>query len=196
MSGIGQVKQNLTEAAQVLNAFVGNDKNIAAIVTAAYLMSAALKEGHKIISCGNGGSMCDAMHFAEELTGRYRNDRRSLAAVAISDPSYITCTANDYGFDHVFSRYVDGFGQKGDVLLTISTSGNSANVLKAAETAMRKGMRVVALVGKTGGLLADLCDVNICVAHHGYADRVQEVHIKIIHTLIQLIEQRLNLERN
>jgi D-sedoheptulose 7-phosphate isomerase len=192
MNSIEQIRQNFVEAAQVLSAFADNDKNIEAIATAANLMAAAIEGGGKIISCGNGGSMCDAMHFAEELSGRFRDDRRALPAVAVSDASHLTCAANDYGFESIFSRFVEALGVQGDVLLAISTSGNSANVIKAAEIAMQKGMRVVALVGKTGGLLADLCDVKICVAHHGYADRIQEVHIKVIHTLIQLIEQKLN----
>jgi D-sedoheptulose 7-phosphate isomerase len=152
-------------------------------------MSDAINNGGKIFSCGNGGSHCDAMHFAEELTGRYRENRKALPAIAISDPSHISCVSNDFGFDFVFSRYIEGLGNEGDVLLGISTSGNSKNVLRAAEMARQKKMKVVALTGKNGGELADLVDVEIRVPHMGYADRVQEIHIKVIHILIQLIEK-------
>ena len=151
----------------------------------------ALRNNGKIISCGNGGSMCDAMHFAEELTGRFRDDRRALPAMSISDPSHISCTANDYGWDHVFSRYVEAHGNEGDVLLAISTSGNSPNVLKAAEAAKQAGMSVVGLTGKDGGALAALCDAEVRVPHSGYADRIQEIHIKAIHALIDHIESGL-----
>ena len=147
--------------------------------------------GHKIISCGNGGSMSDAMHFAEELTGRFRDDRPSMSAIAISDPTHITCAANDYGFDYIFSRYLEGVGQAGDVLLAISTSGNSPNIIKAAEVAKQKGIKVIALTGKTGGKLAELVDVEFRIDHLGYSDRIQEMHIKIIHNLIQYIEMRV-----
>ena len=152
-------------------------------------MVGPVKKGYKIISCGNGGSMCDAMHFAEELSGRFRNDRKALPAVSISDPSHISCVGNDYGFDQVFSRFVQGVGRKGDVLLAISTSGNSANVLQAAKAAKALGIRVVGLTGKDGGALAPLCDVEVRVPWMGYADRIQEVHIKVIHALIDHIER-------
>lgn len=135
--------------------------------------------------------MCDAMHFAEELSGRYRDDRPALAAVSISDPSHMSCVGNDYGYDYVFSRYLEGLGNKGDVLLAISTSGNSGNVVKAAEVAREKGIRVVGLTGKSGGTLAPLCDVEIRVPWNGYADRIQEIHIKVIHSFIDHIERGL-----
>jgi D-sedoheptulose 7-phosphate isomerase len=154
-------------------------------------MVQSLKNGGKIISCGNGGSMCDAMHFAEELTGRYRNDRPSIAALSISDPSHMSCVGNDYGYQYVFSRYLQGVGREGDVLLAISTSGNSANVLEAAKVAKEKGIIVVGLTGKDGGQLAPLCDVEVCVPWNGYADRVQEIHIKVIHSLIDYIETNI-----
>lgn len=154
-------------------------------------MASSLKQGGKIISCGNGGSMSDAMHFAEELTGRYRNNRPSYPAVSISDPSHITCVANDYGFDFIFSRYVEGVGKKGDVLLAISTSGNSTNVIEAAKSAQNKGMTVVGLTGKDGGKLSGLCEVEIRVPWMQYADRIQEIHIKVIHSLIDYIEHTM-----
>ncbi len=132
--------------------------------------------------------MSDAMHFAEELTGRYRNDRPSLAAIAISDPSYLTCVGNDYGYESVFSRFIEGMGAEGDVLVAISTSGNSANVIKAIEAARSKGMKVIGLTGKDGGKMAGICDVEIRAPHSTYADHAQEIHIKVIHCLIMGIE--------
>lgn len=183
------ILEELKEAAKVLDQFLNNDQNLSQIEAAAQLMSDAINNGGKIFSCGNGGSHCDAMHFAEELTGRYRENRKALPAIAISDPSHISCVSNDFGFDFVFSRYIEGLGNEGDVLLGISTSGNSKNVLRAAEMARQKKMKVVALTGKNGGELADLVDVEIRVPHMGYADRVQEIHIKVIHILIQLIEK-------
>lgn len=151
----------------------------------------AIRSGKKIISCGNGGSMCDAMHFAEELTGRYRNDRPGIPAISISDPSHITCVGNDYGFEHIFSRFVEGMGNEGDVLLGISTSGNSKNVINAIQKAKEKGMKVIGLTGKDGGKMAELCDVEIRAPHAEYADRAQEIHIKVIHSLIDHIERNL-----
>ena len=183
------IRQELTEAQQVLDRFLSDEKHVKAIEAAAQLMSEAIQNNKKIISCGNGGSHCDAMHFAEELTGRYRNERRSLPAIAISDVSHLSCVSNDYGYDYVFSRFVEGMGFEGDVLLGISTSGNSGNVIKAVEAARVKGMKVVILTGKDGGKLAGQADVEICVPHFGYADRIQEIHIKVIHILILLIEK-------
>jgi D-sedoheptulose 7-phosphate isomerase len=184
------IKDELTQAAHVLHQFMADENNLAQIERVASLMAQAITQGKKIISCGNGGSHCDAMHFAEELSGRYRDDRPSLPAIAISDVSHITCTANDYGFEYVFSRFIEGLGQPGDVLLGISTSGNSANVIRAVERAKEKRMATVVLTGKDGGKLATLADMEIRVPHTGYADRIQEVHIKIIHILILLIERK------
>ncbi|MFD2512686.1 D-sedoheptulose 7-phosphate isomerase [Pontibacter locisalis] len=181
----------LTQAQEVLSAFLSETKNIASIELAANAMAEAVQNGGKILSCGNGGSMCDAMHFAEELTGRYREDRKAIPAIAISDASHMSCVGNDYGYDTVFARYLEALGNQGDILLAISTSGNSANVIKAAETAKAKGMKVIGLTGKNGGKLAPLCDVEIRVPHFGFADRVQEIHIKVIHILILLLEQKL-----
>ena len=184
---------DFNEAQSVLKAFIANGKNFELLQEAGDLMVAALKKGCKIITCGNGGSMSDAMHFAEELTGRFRENRPSIPAIAISDPTHISCVANDYGFDYVFSRYVEGVGQEGDVLLAISTSGNSANCINAAEAAIGKGMKIIGLTGKTGGKMAELCNIELRAPHNGYSDRIQEIHIKMIHSLINFIEKNLNV---
>lgn len=185
------IKNELTEAADVLNRFLSDDTNLAQIEAAAKLLAASFKQGGKVLSCGNGGSHCDAMHFAEELTGRYRENRPGYAGIAISDPSHLSCVSNDFGYDYVFSRYVEAVGNGGDVLFGLSTSGNSGNVLKAIEAAKQKGMKTIALTGKDGGKMAGLADVEIRVPHFGYADRIQEIHIKIIHILIMLVEKEM-----
>src|SRR5688572_19353458 len=167
-----QIADQFAEAQIILQKF-NNESNFRLIESAGNLMVEAIRGSGKIISCGNGGSMCDAMHFAEELTGRYRDDRASLPAISISDPSHITCVGNDYGFHHIFSRFVEGVGNKNDVLLGISTSGNSANVIEAVKTAQKKEMKTVCLTGKDGGQLSSLCDIEIRVPWSGYADRIQ-----------------------
>jgi D-sedoheptulose 7-phosphate isomerase len=182
-------KQVFLNAQEVLNSFVSNDSNFEKIDDAVALIANALKEGSKVISCGNGGSMSDAMHFAEELSGRFREDRKALAAISISDVSHISCVANDYGYAHIFSRYIEELGNKGDVLLAISTSGNSENVLNAIAVAKEKGMKVIGLTGKDGGKMASLCNIEIRAPHSPYADRAQEIHIKVIHSLIEGIEK-------
>jgi D-sedoheptulose 7-phosphate isomerase len=181
----------LLEAKNVLEEFLLNNENIEKIELAGIIMLEAILDKKKVLSCGNGGSMCDAMHFAEELSGRFRADRPALPALAIADASHITCAANDYGFESIFSRYIEGIGQEGDVLLAISTSGNSANIVKAANIAKQKGMKVIALTGKDGGKLAQIADVEIRAPKSAYSDRVQEIHIKIIHILIQYIESKM-----
>nr|WP_202112939.1 MULTISPECIES: D-sedoheptulose 7-phosphate isomerase [unclassified Gilliamella] len=188
---IDDIRNELNQAIDVLTKFVSDDKNLEQIQQAAILIADSFKQGGKVLSCGNGGSHCDAMHFAEELTGRYRDNRPAYPAIAISDVSHISCVGNDFGFDSIFSRYVEGVGQKGDVLLGISTSGNSTNVLKAIDAAKQKGMKIITLTGKDGGKMNGLADVDIRVPHFGYADRVQEIHIKVIHILIMLIEKEM-----
>lgn len=183
-----RIRSHFVAAATVLERFLADEANVQAVARAGDMMVEALRAGGRLISCGNGGSMCDAMHFAEELTGRYREDRPPFAAMSISDPSHLTCVGNDHGYEQVFARYVQAHGRRGDVLLAISTSGNSANVLRAAEMARAMGMHVVGLTGKDGGRLAPLCDVEVRIPHNGYADRVQELHIKVIHALIDHIE--------
>jgi D-sedoheptulose 7-phosphate isomerase len=183
------IQAELTEARTVLDQFLANEANLTCIAQAAELLATSLRSGGKALSCGNGGSLCDAQHFAEELSGRYRHDRPALAAIALTEASHMTCVANDYGFEFVFSRFVQALGRPGDVLLAISTSGNSPNILNAAAAARAAGMHVISLTGKNGGKLADLSDVEIRVPHFGFADRIQEVHIKVIHILIMLIEK-------
>lgn len=188
------IKKSFLEAQQVLADFVADEEKLKQVGLAAEILSRVLKNGGKVISCGNGGSMSDAMHFAEELTGRFRGDRPALPAMAISDPTHLTCVANDFGFEYVFSRYVEAHGKAGDVLLAISTSGNSANVVNAVNAAHERGMVVIGLTGKDGGQMKNLCDVNICVPWNGYSDRIQEIHIKVIHILIEQVELHLFAE--
>jgi D-sedoheptulose 7-phosphate isomerase len=183
-------QRQFAQAAEVQAAFA-TPASLALVAQAGRLMALAIRAGGKILSCGNGGSMCDAMHFAEELSGRYRTDRPAVAAMSLSDPSHITCVGNDYGFEFIFARMLEAIGKPGDILLALSTSGNSANVCRAAESAHARGMQVVGLTGKDGGKLAPLCTLEIRVPHQGYADRVQEVHIQVIHTLMGIIEHEL-----
>jgi D-sedoheptulose 7-phosphate isomerase len=192
MSGFQTIiSTELNEAAALLGRFLSEPTHLLRIEEASIAIANSIKGGGKVISCGNGGSHCDAMHFAEELTGKYREPRKAIPAICISDPSHISCVSNDYGYEFVFSRYLEALGNKGDVLLGISTSGNSANIIRAAQTAKEKGMKVIILSGKDGGKLAPLADIELRVPHFGYADRIQEIHIKIIHILMLLIEKQL-----
>lgn len=181
---------SLKEAQSVLNSFTANPKNIENINSAINMMVDSYRNNGRAFSIGNGGSMCDAMHFAEELTGRFRKERSPLPAMAINDASHLTCVSNDYGYDYIFSRYVEAWGNQGDILLAISTSGNSPNVLLAVEAARKKGMKVIGLLGKGGGKLKDLVDISL-VVESNVSDRIQEVHIKCIHIFIEGIERAL-----
>lgn len=185
------VKAALLEARDALDALIAADDTQQAIVDAAALMVEAIRSGKKILSCGNGGSLCDSMHFAEEMTGRFRSNRPGYAAIAIADASHMSCVGNDYGYRDVFSRYVQAVGQPGDVLLAITTSGTSGNVIDAVEAAHAKSMKVVGLTGKFESPLAQKADVAIVTPAGRWADRVQELHIKTIHILIELIEREL-----
>jgi D-sedoheptulose 7-phosphate isomerase len=188
-----RVADALAEAAAALAALRADGQALAAIAQAGALIADALRAGGRVFSCGNGGSMCDAMHFAEEMSGRFRDDRPAYAAVAIADAAHLSCVGNDYGYEHVFSRYLEAHGRAGDVLLAISTSGSSRNVLAAAREARARGMRVIALTGRPGSALPALADVTICTPGGRYADRVQELHIKVIHILIELVEHQLSV---
>ncbi len=181
---------SLKEASELLKAFSSKPANIQTMEKIIICMSECLRNGGKILSCGNGGSMCDAMHFAEELSGRFKKDRPALAALSISDPAHISCVANDYGYDMIFSRQVEALGRPGDILLGISTSGNSRNVINAVESAKSRGMKTIALLGKNGGQLKEMVDLSLIV-ESGSTARVQEIHIKIIHMLIENIEQKI-----
>ena len=182
------IKDQLNEANQLLNKVINDELLIKSISKASQIMINSIQNKKKIISCGNGGSMCDAIHFAEELTGKFRDERKSLPALSISDPSHITCVGNDFGFDKIFSKYIEGVGKKGDTLLAISTSGNSKNVINAAKYCTENNINVISLTGNNGGKLSKYSDVEIRVPHFGYSDRIQEIHIKVIHILILLIE--------
>ena len=192
MNAVDHVKSALTEAQSALAALIENEATLESIAQAAHAIAESQRQGGAVYSCGNGGSLCDAMHFAEEMTGRYRSNRRPYAALAISDASHMACVGNDYGYEEVFSRYVEAHGRKGDVLLAITTSGTSRNIVKAAEVARRKGVKVVALTGRDETPITELADVSIVTPAGRWADRVQELHIKCIHILIELIERRLD----
>ncbi|MDH4566027.1 D-sedoheptulose 7-phosphate isomerase [Pseudomonas sp. BN414] len=191
---LSHIRNSLEEARTALDNFIANEQALKSIERAAELLVESFENKGKAFSCGNGGSMCDAMHFAEELTGRYRKNRPGIAAISISDASHISCVANDFGYDHIFSRYIESHGREGDVLLAFSTSGRSPNVIKAAEAARALGVKVVALTGKPGSALEALADVCICAPGGDFADRVQELHIKVVHILIELVERKLSPE--
>ena len=180
----------LKEAAKTLDSFIKNKENIFQLNEAVKQLVLTFREGKSVFSCGNGGSMCDSMHFAEELTGRYRKNRKPLPATAIADPSHLSCVANDFGYEEVFSRYIEAWGSEGDCLLAISTSGNSKNVILATEIAKQKKLKVIGLLGKSGGELRSLVDYPIIVDSN-ITDRIQEIHIKIIHLMIEGIEREL-----
>ncbi len=191
MSERAAVQAALQEAADSLARLQADAAMLDLIARAGDLLADTFAAGGRVYACGNGGSMCDAMHFAEELTGRFRGDRPGYAALAISDPGHLSCVGNDYGYERVFARFLEAHGRRGDVLLAISTSGTSRNVVAAAETAKQLGLKVIALTGRAGTPLAELADVAIVTPGGQYADRVQELHIKVIHILIELVERRL-----
>jgi D-sedoheptulose 7-phosphate isomerase len=189
----GLIRSALEEASAGLERLRRDGAALAAIEAAGGVLARAFMAGNRAYSCGNGGSMCDAMHFAEELTGRFRRNRRPLAALAISDPGHLSCVANDFGYQEIFARFVQAHGRAGDVLVAISTSGSSANVLAAAEAARSLSMPVIALTGRPGSPLARLAQVEVCTPAGRFADRVQELHIKVVHVLIELVEHEMNL---
>lgn len=180
----------LQEAVEALHQFQNDETVLSAMQATVDLLVHAFRSGGKAMSCGNGGSMTDAMHFAEEFSGRFRRDRPPLPAIALSDPAHLTCVANDYGFDHVFSRQVEALGKPDDVLILLSTSGNSPNMLLAAEAAKEKGVKVVGCLGKGGGKLAPLCDVVLMARGEG-SDRIQELHMLALHAIIEAVEKEL-----
>ena len=185
------ISNSLEEAKVTLDKFLSNPDTVENICQMVDFMASSLKQGGKILSCGNGGSLCDAMHFAEELTGRFRENRRPLPAMAINDPAYITCTGNDFAFEDIFERWVEAFGKPDDILLAISTSGNSTNVLRAIRMAHRQGMKVIALTSDSDNPMRKEADVAICAPRTPYSDRIQEIHIKVIHIAIEALEAEL-----
>jgi len=191
MTASDPIDASFADAAATLAAFREDPAALDAVRRFADLAAAALEGGKKLLSCGNGGSMCDAMHFAEEWTGRFRGDRRALPALAFSDPSQLSCIANDFGYEQVFARSVEAHGREGDVLVVLSTSGESPNVVAAVAAARRLGIATVGLLGKGGGQLRDAVDVAIVVPHARSSDRIQEVHIKVLHIVIEAVERRL-----
>lgn len=189
MSSLKEVwTQNLTEARQTVDQFLNDPAQLEKCIKFSQILIEAYRAGHTVFSCGNGGSHCDAMHFAEEMTGRYRKDRRPLGALALGNAPHVTCVSNDYGFEHIFSRELEGLGRAGDVLIGLSTSGNSGNVIKAFETAKAKGIKTIALLGRDGGKMKGMADLSIIVPAQT-SDRIQEIHIKLIHMVIECVER-------
>ena len=185
------ITNGLSEAEETIKTILKDEQFLSTLKDAIDCLSKCYQNDGRVFSCGNGGSMCDSMHFAEELTGRFRKDRPSLGAMSISDPSHLTCVANDYGYEFVFSRHLEGWAKENDVLLAISTSGNSPNIIEAVKVAKEKKMKVIGLLGKGGGKLNDLVDYSLIVPHTKSTDRVQEIHIKLIHLFIEGIERSL-----
>ena len=186
------VRASISAAAAAAKALESDTATLQKIVDAGQLLVKTFRSGGKVYSCGNGGSMCDAMHFAEELSGKFRKERAPIGAMAISDAAHLTCSANDFGFEHVFSRFIQGHGRKGDTLFAISTSGTSKNIKLAIDAAKVAGMTVITLTGRPKSLVGNLADIDICTeVKTPYSDRIQELHIKVIHTLIELCEREL-----
>ncbi len=181
---------SLQEAKRAIDCLIADKTIVNAIASAGQLLIKTFEQRNRVFSCGNGGSMCDAMHFAEELTGRYRRNRPALAAVAISDVGHLSCVGNDFGYEQVFSRYIEAHARAGDCLVALSTSGSSENVLHAANVAQSLGVSVIGLTGRQDSPLAHLCEVHICTSAGQFADRVQELHIKVLHILIELVERQ------
>lgn len=184
--------RSLSDAAIALDTLRNDAPVLNAAGRAAERLVSTLQTRGKLLICGNGGSLCDAAHFAEELTGRFRADRRPLAALACADAGHITCTANDYGFDHVFARWVQALARPGDCVILLSTSGNSQNILLAAHAARASRATSIAMLGKAGGKLAGVCDLELIVPGET-SDRIQELHMLLLHWFVEAIEKGLGL---
>lgn len=184
------IRNSYLTAFETVKAFVENEENIEKTEKIAQELALAYKNGKKSLIAGNGGSNCDAMHFAEEFTGRFRKDRIALPSISISDSSHITCVGNDYGFDFVFAKGVEAFGQEGDFFFGISTSGNSKNIIEAVKSAKERNLKTVALLGKDGGKLKGICDYEFIIPGET-SDRIQEVHMMILHIIIEGVERIL-----
>ncbi|MBY0316083.1 MAG: D-sedoheptulose 7-phosphate isomerase [Bdellovibrionales bacterium] len=183
-------RQSLSDAQTLLKQFCETPGTWDVLQKFSAQLTEIYERGGKVFICGNGGSHCDAMHFAEELTGRYQKDRRPLGALALGDASHVTCVTNDYGFEHIFSRQLEGLGRKGDALIGLSTSGNSQNIITAVEKAKEMGIYTIALLGKGGGKMKSLADLSIIVPG-STSDRIQEIHMALLHTVIETIERKL-----
>jgi D-sedoheptulose 7-phosphate isomerase len=190
-----RLSASLAEAQQALGEFISDPATLVTMQAMAESMTRCFQSGGKILACGNGGSMTDAMHFAEEFSGRFRENRDPFPAFALSDPAHLTCVANDFGFEYIFSRQVHALGKPGDILLVLSTSGNSPNVVRAAEMARKKSVIVMGLLGKGGGLLAPLCDIQLHAPGPG-SDRIQELHMLALHIVIEAVEEEMKREPN
>ena len=188
MNILHSIQNALLDAQDTLNQFIKNPDNSRIIAETAILIKETVENKGKIFTCGNGGSLCDAVHFAEECTGKFRDNRQPLPVMALSDAGHITCTANDFGFTEIFARPLQALGHPGDLLMAISTSGNSDNVIRAAEAAKSKQMHVFGLLGRDGGKLIHYCD-SYLIAPGDTADRIQEIHIKVLHILIEHVER-------
>jgi D-sedoheptulose 7-phosphate isomerase len=185
-----QIEHAVRDAIRAVE-FLHSEESLAFVEEASALIARCFSEGKKLLIAGNGGSLCDAMHFAEELTGQFRKKRRALPAIALSDPGHLTCVSNDMGFEEVFARGVEAFGNPGDLLIVLTTSGNSLNLVKAVQTAKEKELKTIAFLGKTGGQLRGICDLEWIVSGFSYSDRVQEAHMAAIHIIIEMVEKHL-----
>ncbi len=184
------LRESLRDAHRLLGEFVSDGENLKRVEACAAVLAGVIRSGGKVLACGNGGSLCDAAHFAEELTGRFRADRRPLPALACAEPGHLTCTANDYGFDEVFARWVTAMARRGDALVLLSTSGNSENIVRAAEAGRQAGAITISLLGKGGGRLRGVC-VHEVVVPGETSDRIQEIHMLILHAWVEGIEAGL-----
>ena len=184
------IEQALADAASLIDWLRRQEEADGVLTTISRRIADTLASGGRVLTCGNGGSMCDAMHFAEELSGRYRQDRAAFTAQAICDPAHMTCVANDFGFERVFARGVEAWGKPGDLLVVFSTSGSSPNIVAAVRTARERRMTVVGLLGRDGGEVRALCDLSLVVPAQT-SDRIQEVHEKTLHLLIEGVERLL-----
>jgi len=168
--------------------FLKEPKSLVFLEAAAEMIVTCYQEGNKLLIAGNGGSLCDAMHFAEEMTGQFRSKRAALPAIALSEPGHITCVANDMGYDQVFARGVEAFGKPGDLFIALTTSGNSPNLVCALEQAKKMGLKTIAFLGKSGGKAKGMADLEWIVPGFAYSDRVQEAHMAAIHIIIEAVE--------
>jgi D-sedoheptulose 7-phosphate isomerase len=184
------IAASLATAHRLLGQYLQDDANLGQVAAIGELLASCFNDGHKVMVAGNGGSMADALHFAEEWTGRYRKERRPYPVMALGESTHLTCVGNDYGFDRVFERMVIAFGQPGDLLFLLSTSGNSPNLVLAAESARERGIPVVGFLGRGGGRLLPLCDARVLVPGDT-SDRIQELHMLLLHILIEAVEESL-----